>query len=41
MTSLTYDPEAKALCMQLKEGMVAKITPAGNDRYFELKEMER
>lgn len=33
---MTYDPEAKALYIQLEEGKVAKTIPAGNDRYFDL-----
>ncbi|MEM2140998.1 DUF2283 domain-containing protein [Nitrososphaera sp.] len=36
---MTYDPEAKALYIELKEGKkVAKTIPAGNDRYFDLDE---
>lgn len=38
MASVTYDPEAKALYIQLEEGKVAKTIPAGNDRYFDLDE---
>ncbi|NWG38098.1 MAG: DUF2283 domain-containing protein [Nitrososphaera sp.] len=39
MASVTYDPEAKALYIELKEGKkVAKTIPAGNDRYFDLDE---
>mgnify|MGYP006179656733 CR=1 FL=1 len=38
MASVTYNPEARALYIELKEGKVAKTVPAGNDRYFDLDE---
>ena len=39
MASVTYDPDAKALYIELKDGKkVAKTIPAGNDRYFDLDE---
>ncbi|WP_415280914.1 DUF2283 domain-containing protein [Candidatus Nitrososphaera sp. FF02] len=39
MASVTYDPDAKALYIELKDGKkVSKTIPAGNDRYFDLDE---